>query len=175
MHECIVDSGCSKHMTPYGIHLSNYKTLAKQIPVMTGSKQIIYAVGMGDVYVITNKNVPLKLRNVLHVPKLVYPLISVVQIVKNHGEALTKRYTMHVRHHGKEIFAASHKKGLFRTTFCMRNMPNDNANELHALSMNEEKDNIKKESLCAGLSLMPTSQIWSITRPRPGQKSTSSS
>ena len=75
MHEWIVDSGSSKQMTPDGIQLSNFKTLAKPIPVMTGFKQIIYAICMGDVNVTTNENMPLELHNVFHVPKLVYPLI----------------------------------------------------------------------------------------------------
>ena len=48
---------------------------------------------------------------------------------------------MHVRHHGTEIFADSHKKGLFRTTFRMCNM-HDNKDKLHDLKMDDKKDDI---------------------------------
>ena len=49
-----------------------------------------------------------------------YPLISVVQIVKNHGDVLTKKHTIHVRHNGQLILTSPHKRGLFRITLCVR-------------------------------------------------------
>ena len=114
-HEWIVDSGCTKHMTPYVIQLNNYERL-----VMTGSREVIYAVGIGDAPVLTNTNTPITLRKVLHVPKLMYPLMSVVQIVKNHGDVLTKKHTIQVRRNDKLILTAPHKCGLFRTILRVR-------------------------------------------------------
>ena len=119
-HEWIVDSGCTKHMTPYVIQLNNYERLVPPIPVMTGSREVIYAIGIGDAPVLTNTNTPITLRKVLHVPKLMYPLMSVVQIVKNHGDVLTKKHTIQVRRNDKLILTAPHKRGLFRTILRVR-------------------------------------------------------
>ena len=55
-HEWIVDSGCINHMTPYIIQLNKYERLQPPILVMTGSRQVIYAIGIGDTPVLTNNN-----------------------------------------------------------------------------------------------------------------------
>ena len=55
-HEWIVDSGCTKHMTPYIIQLNKYECLEPPIPVMTGLREVIYAMRIGDAPVLTNNN-----------------------------------------------------------------------------------------------------------------------
>jgi len=82
----LIDSGCSRHM--FGMKrffdLSpNYQRMTA--PVMVGNGQVIYAEGMGDIFLtieVGGKKAELHLANCLYVPKLSSNLISISQLDK---------------------------------------------------------------------------------------------
>lgn len=82
----LIDSGCSRHM--FGMkrffNLSpNYQRMTA--PVMVGNGQVIYAEGMGDIFLtieVGGKKAELHLANCLYVPQLSSNLISISQLDK---------------------------------------------------------------------------------------------
>jgi hypothetical protein len=82
----LIDSGCSRHM--FGMKrffdLSpNYQRMTA--PVMVGNGQVIYAEGMGDIFLtieVGGKKAELHLANCLYVPQLSSNLISISQLDK---------------------------------------------------------------------------------------------
>ena len=64
----IVDSGFTKHMTPYKRWFSTYTKLPPPIKVVTGSRAVIMATGRGNVRTRTSIGETLPLLDVLHVP-----------------------------------------------------------------------------------------------------------
>lgn len=98
----LIDSGCSRHM--FGMKrffdLSpNYRRMTA--PVMVGNGQVIYAEGMGDIFLmieVGGKTAELHLANCLYVPQLSSNLISISQLDKagsdimfTEGKAILKR------------------------------------------------------------------------------------
>ena len=82
----IVDSGATCHMTnDYSIFVS-YEEIKDPIPVMLGDDTPLEAIGRGDISVRMKLNNDkcrvLTLKNVLHVPKLAYNLLSVSTATK---------------------------------------------------------------------------------------------
>ena len=114
-HDWIVDSGCTKHMTPYRRWFSTYSKLPTPIQVVTGSRNVILATGCGNVRVRTNTGETLTLQNVLHVPKLSTSLMSAAQVVK-HGARLTSEGTiLHIMNNDTHVLYADSNDGVFRT------------------------------------------------------------
>ncbi|KAL0310074.1 UNVERIFIED_CONTAM: hypothetical protein Sradi_5949700 [Sesamum radiatum] len=75
MHEWLIDSGCSFHMSPYKEIFSNYKTDNFGFVAMANEK-LCGIKGLGDVCVTFDNGYTLTLKNVRHVPDLCHNLMS---------------------------------------------------------------------------------------------------
>jgi GAG-pre-integrase domain len=73
----IVDSGASKHMTPYPMMFKTYKPLSGRDKVQTADGSLCSIAGVGDVTCTSE----LQLSSVLHVPNFTNNLLSVSQLV----------------------------------------------------------------------------------------------
>jgi hypothetical protein len=73
----IVDSGASKHMTPYPMMFKTYKPLSERDKVQTANDSLCSIAGVGDVTCISE----LQLSSILHVPNFTNNLLSVSQLV----------------------------------------------------------------------------------------------
>jgi hypothetical protein len=87
----ILDSGCSRHLSPRRdwFNTTTYKALATPIDIHLGDASIIRAVGEGSIHMLmhvgNNQVIPVTFPHVLHVPDLASTLISVlVQTKRGH-------------------------------------------------------------------------------------------
>ncbi|KAL0427258.1 UNVERIFIED_CONTAM: hypothetical protein Slati_2900600 [Sesamum latifolium] len=75
MHEWLINSGCTFHMSPFKEIFSNYKTDNLGFVAMTNEK-LCGIKGLGDVCVTFENGYKLTLRNVRHAPDLCHNLMS---------------------------------------------------------------------------------------------------
>ncbi|KAL0296165.1 UNVERIFIED_CONTAM: Retrovirus-related Pol polyprotein from transposon TNT 1-94 [Sesamum radiatum] len=75
MHEWLIDSGCTYHMTPFREILSNYRS-EKFGSVSLANEKICDVHGLGDACLIFDNGFKLILKNVRYVPDLAHNLIS---------------------------------------------------------------------------------------------------
>ena len=73
----ILDSGCSKHMTPNREMFTTYTKLAVPGVVKFSGGTVAQSVGIGTIMIMRPTGTPLNLKWVLHVPDLVATLLSV--------------------------------------------------------------------------------------------------
>lgn len=86
MSKWIVDSGCTKHMTPYKCSFNTYQPIPAT-KVWLGDNGMVQAIGMGTIVVeVVVKGISkrITLKDVLHVPKMKKNLLSVSKLV-SHG------------------------------------------------------------------------------------------
>ena len=118
-NEWILDSGCTKHMTPDREFFSDYATLKNKIPIVTGSGSMVHAVGKGTIKFLTNHHKVVEFKNTLHVPKLKANLISVADLISEYGTKIESSDSNKIvaYHKYRPLFTSSLKDGLFRVSF----------------------------------------------------------
>lgn len=85
----LLDSGCSNHMTPDNSQFLTYVVLSKPVYFTFANGDKAQAVGQGEIQIVVpstgNKEVVVRLLNVLHVPAATVNLISVRKIMTTMG------------------------------------------------------------------------------------------
>ena len=79
----IVDSGATKHMTPYKCSFATYEPI-EATSVLMGDNGVVEAIGMGSIVVevvVGGKTKKITFKDVLHVPKMKSNLLSVSKLV----------------------------------------------------------------------------------------------
>ena len=82
----LLDSGCSKHMSPNKEMFTDYRDLSVHGVVNFGGGSIAHSIGIGTLMITRPDGSILYLKNALYVPALVVTLISVAQLTKSHGK-----------------------------------------------------------------------------------------
>ncbi|KAL0407098.1 UNVERIFIED_CONTAM: cytochrome [Sesamum latifolium] len=129
MHEWLIDSGCSFHMSPYKEIFSNYKTDNFGFVAMANEK-LCGIKGLGDVCVTFDNGYKLTLKNIRHVPDLCHNLMScsaleeeglegrwgkgIMKIMKDDKASLWHRRLGHISLKGLDLL---HKNGLLPDKF----------------------------------------------------------
>ncbi|KAL0417179.1 UNVERIFIED_CONTAM: Retrovirus-related Pol polyprotein from transposon TNT 1-94 [Sesamum latifolium] len=137
MHEWLIDSGCSFHMSPYKEIFSNYKTDNFGFVAMANEK-LCGIKGLGDVCMTFDNGYKLTLKNVRHVPDLCHNLMScsaleeeglegrwgkgIMKIMKDDKASLWHRRLGHISLKGLDLL---HKNGLLPDKFKDLNFCND--------------------------------------------------
>lgn len=81
----LLDSGCSNHMTPDSSKFLTYEVLSKPVFFTFANGEKAQAVGQGEIQLVVNGNVEVRLLNVLHVPAATVNLLSVRKIMTGLG------------------------------------------------------------------------------------------
>ncbi|KAL0415516.1 UNVERIFIED_CONTAM: Retrovirus-related Pol polyprotein from transposon TNT 1-94 [Sesamum latifolium] len=117
MHEWLIDSGCSFHMSPYKEIFSNYKTDDFGFVAMANEK-LCGIKGLGDVCVTFDNGYKLTLKNVRHVPDLCHNLMSCSALeeegLEDDKASLWHRRLGHISLKGLDLL---HKDGLLPDKF----------------------------------------------------------
>ena len=135
--EWIIDSGCTRHMTPYRHLFYSYERLTEHIPIMTGSNKMVYAVGKGTIHLTSELNYRIKLDDVLYVPGLTVNLMSVAACMRRGGKTETLRNMIVVSQYVIPHFYAHEKQGLFKARF--KNLTHQSA---YAAALHRSKEDI---------------------------------
>ena len=78
----IIDSGCTRHMTPDRHRIINYQSIRPK-PIKAANKRTFSAIGVGDMHIIIpneSGSTKVKLQDVLYAPNMGHTLISIGQI-----------------------------------------------------------------------------------------------
>ncbi|KAL0366108.1 UNVERIFIED_CONTAM: Retrovirus-related Pol polyprotein from transposon TNT 1-94 [Sesamum radiatum] len=112
MHEWLIDSGCSFHMSPYKEIFSNYKTDNFGFVAMANEK-LCGIKGLGDVCVTFDNGYTLTLKNVRHVPDLCHNLMSCSALEEEGLEGRWGRGVMKIMKGALNVFKAERKRNLY--------------------------------------------------------------
>ena len=115
--EWIIDSGCTRHMTPHRHLFTTYCRLIDRIPIMTGSDKVVYAIGQGTIQLTSELNYNINLKHVLFVPGLAANLLSVAVMMRNGGKIETVDNMIVASQTGIPHFYAYERQGLFKARF----------------------------------------------------------
>jgi transposase InsO family protein len=111
-----VDSGASRHVTPFLNLLSDYAPLDKGIEVTFGNGQTLFAAGTGTVVLTTLANgikSTIHLREVLYIPGAVANLFSVQQATKGGASVSMDSASCTISHSGNVIAQAADIGGIY--------------------------------------------------------------
>ena len=120
-NEWIIDSGCTHHMCSDQEMFREYEELSADMKVEMGDGTPLVARGRGSVALKLNQQgsqVNCVLTNVLHVPGLIYNLISVSQCVKKGKQVLFEDDSCKIVHHGSVIARGKKLKNLYVLDTC---------------------------------------------------------
>ena len=78
----VLDSGASSHMCPIQDEFSDIRPLDMPIPISVANGGRIMAVGVGTIRVTLKNSKPIRIENVLYVPKLDRKLLSISALLK---------------------------------------------------------------------------------------------
>ena len=84
----LLDSGCSRHMSPNKEMFSKYRELRVHGLVKFGGGSVAHSIGIGTLMIKRPDGTILYLIDALYVPTLVVTLISVAQLTKSEGKVL---------------------------------------------------------------------------------------
>lgn len=109
----VLDSGCSQHMTWDQSHFVDYKPSGGHVRIANADKLI--AKGIGTVKVLFGGRIQ-TIRNVLHIPKLGYNLISMTQLTNIDMNLNVNKKTATIYYKGKRVGVAYRKGNSFTFT-----------------------------------------------------------
>ena len=116
----IMDSGATKHMTPHKVAFDMYEVIPTR-NVHMGDDSIVEAIGMGSILVevmVKGRIRRIKIKDVLHVPKLHANLLSVSKILSSGCKVQFNMNECIVRAFDGEVIAIALREGnLYQMTF----------------------------------------------------------
>ncbi|KAL0446318.1 UNVERIFIED_CONTAM: Retrovirus-related Pol polyprotein from transposon TNT 1-94 [Sesamum latifolium] len=115
IHEWIVDSGCTFHMTLFKEILSNYKS-ENFVSVSMANEKRYDVKGLCDVCMIFENGFKLILKNVRHVPDLAHNLISCSALEEEGLEGRWGKGVMKILKGSLTVFKAERKRNLYVCT-----------------------------------------------------------
>ena len=108
----ILDSGCSKHMTPYLGKLTNIKKANTDI--MLANKSIIKSDTSGDIEgILTEDKNEIKISNVLYVPELNTNLLSVMELQDKGLDILFRKNKCEIKKGNRVIVQGNKVSGIY--------------------------------------------------------------
>ena len=119
----LLDSGCSRHMTPVKSDFKRYLEFSVPVDVKLADKTTIAGYGIGDIHIKLfdgNEFVPVTIKNVLYVPKLQEKLLSITDMTERGCSVTFEGKTCTLTMKGKTfLFGRRHGK-LWRLNNCER-------------------------------------------------------
>ncbi|KAL0294665.1 UNVERIFIED_CONTAM: hypothetical protein Sangu_2517400 [Sesamum angustifolium] len=115
MHEWLVDSGCTYHMTHFREILSNYRS-ENFGSVSLANEKICDVHGLGDACLIFDNDFKLILKNVRYVPDLAHNLISCSALEEEGLEGKWGNGIMKIMKGSLTVFKAERKRNLYICT-----------------------------------------------------------